>query len=57
MRVTVFETPRSNHMSKGKAGFVDALLKIKQIVVLKRNTSLEKKTIRPEQGMYITPVL
>lgn len=57
MRVTVFETPRGNQMSKGKAGFVDALLKIKQIVVLKRNISLEKKTIRPEQGMYITPVL
>lgn len=41
MRVTVFETPRSNQVSKGKAGFVDALLKIKKIVVLKRNTSLQ----------------
>lgn len=37
MRITIFETPRSNQMimvSKGKTGFVDALLKVNQIVFL-----------------------
>lgn len=53
-RVTVFETPRSNQVSKGKAGCVDALLRVKQIAVLKRDTSLQ---IRPQQGRYITAVL
>ena len=33
-RVTAFDTPKSNQVSKGKADFVDALLRVKQIVVL-----------------------
>lgn len=53
MRVIVFEIPRSNQVSKAKAGFVDVLLRVKQIVVLKRN----KPTIRLEPGRYITDIL
>lgn len=55
MRVTVYETPRSNQVSKGKAGCVDVLLRVKKHKRKKKKK--HKPTIRPEQGRYITAIL